>query len=325
MGDVIHTWPLVVALRRAVPDSEIAWLVEEPLLPLVSGHPDVATAIPVATRRWRKAPLSAATRQAIRSARAQVRAFAPSVAIDPQGLVKSAVWARLAGVPCRIGFSARVRRERLAGAFYTATVTPDDHWRHVVDLNLALLTALGVEPAYGASPDASFLRGSGARPRTAENDTVALLPGAGTAGKRWGSQQYGELAKRLAASGLRPLVVWGPGEEVLARRIAADSGDAAEVAPPTTLPELCRLLADCRAAVGGDTGPVHLAAALGIPTVAIHVTTDADRNGARGPRVNVLTGSRPGRVGSGARTSRARAVAVGDVHASLTGLLEAGR
>ncbi len=325
MGDVVHAWPLVDALRRVVPGVEVAWVVEQHLLPLVAGLPGVTTAIPVATRGWRRAPLSESTRQGIRSARAQIAAFAPEHALDPQGLAKSAVWARLAGVPHRIGFSRPARRERLAGLFYTTVVTPPAHLRHVVDLNLALLTALGVVPEYGAWPDATFLRAPVATGDVSGDDTIALLPGSGRAGKTWGWRQFAELARRLAAAGSRPLVVWGPGEGDLAARVAAAAGGAAAVAPPTSLPDLCRLLDRCRAVVGGDTGPVHLAAALGTPTLAIHIATDPDRNGARGRRVNVVSGARAGSGARSARTGRLREVTVEDVQSALAALLEAGR
>lgn len=322
IGDVIHTWPLAVALRRAVPDAEVAWLVEEQFLPLVAGHPAVGRAIATATRRWRRSPLSSATRDEVGRTRAAIAAFAADVAIDPQGLVKSAIWASLASVPRRIGFAGRVRRERLAGAFYTDVVTPPAGLRHVVDLNLSLLTALGCVPTYGALPDASFLRVPAAPADDGRERTIALIPGAGAAEKTWGVAGFAELARRLAGEGWHPVVAWGPGERPLAERVAALSGGGAAVAAPTTLPELCRLLAACSAVVGGDTGPTHLAAALGVPTVAVHVATDAGRNAARGPRVNVVTGARSGGLGGGARTGRARAVTADEVHAALADLLE---
>ncbi len=321
MGDVIHTWPLAVELRRAAPDAEIAWLVEAPLLPLVAGHPAVSCTIAAATRRWRRSPLSAATRDEVHRTREQIAAFAPDVAIDPQGLLKSGIWAKLARVPRRIGFSNRARRERLAGAFYTDEVTPPGELRHVVDLNLSLLTALGCQPGYGACPDATFLRGSPALAGSGLERTVALLPGAGDEEKMWSAASFATLARRLGADGWRPLVLWGPGERPLAERVAAGSGGIAEVGPPTTLPELCCLLAGCRAVVGGDTGPVHLAAALGTPTVAVYLATDPERNAARGARVNVVTGAHAGGGGRRARTGRARPVEVGEVGTALARLL----
>jgi heptosyltransferase-1 len=325
MGDVVHTWPLVAALRRAVPGAEIAWLVEEPLLPLVAGHPDVTAAIPVATREWRRAPLAASTRHGILAVRARIAAFAPEHAIDPQGLIKSAGWACLAGVPDRIGFSERVRRERLAGLFYTTVVASPAHLRHVVDLNLSLLTALGLVPEYGDLPDAGFLRAPADRGGSSDDDATALLPGAGRAGKRWDWASFAELARRLAANGARPVVVWGPGEEALAGRIAAAAGAGTAVAPPTSLPELARLLGRSRAVVGGDTGPVHLAAALGTPTVAIHLGTDPERNGPRGRRVHIVSGARAGSGARSARTGRLREVAVDEVQAAVEKLLAEGR
>jgi heptosyltransferase-1 len=319
-GDIVHAWPLAVALRRAPQPATVAWVVEEPFLPLVAGHPDVAVAIPVATRRWRRAPLAEPTRTGIRAAREAIAAFAADVALDPQGLVKSALWPAVAGVPRRVGLAGSHRRELAAGAFYTETVVPGAERRHVVDATLALLTPLGMPADCGAVPDGRFLLGGntgGARDEAA----VALLPAAGRSGKCWPTERFGELAQRLAASGRRPLVVVGPGEDALAREVLAASRGAAEPSPPTTIPELAHLLAGCAAAVGGDTGPVHLAAALGTATVAIFLTSDAARNGPRGARVNVVTGAGSGASRGRARTSRVGEVTVGEVETALAALV----
>jgi heptosyltransferase-1 len=319
-GDIVHAWPLAAALRRAAAPTAVAWVVEEPFLPLVAPHPGVAAAIPVATRRWRRAPLARSTRAAVRAAREAIAAFAADVAIDAQGLVKSALWPALAGVPRRIGFAGSHRRERVAGAFYTETVAPDPERRHVVDANLALLAPLGVRAECGALPDGRFLLGGGGG-GARDEATVALLPAAGRRGKCWPARRFGELAQRLAASGRRPLVVVGPGEEPLAREVVAASRGAAEVSPPTTIPELAHLLAGSAAAVGGDTGPVHLAASLGTPTLAIFLSSDPWRNGPRGARVHTVTGAAGDASRGRARTARAGEVSVGEVETALAALL----
>jgi len=317
-GDIVHAWPLAAALARPAP-ATVAWLVEEPFLPLVQGHPGVARTITVATRRWRRAPLARRTRAEVRRAISEIAEFAPEVALDPQGLVKSAVWASLAGVPRRVGLAATHRRERLAGAFYTETVAPPAEARHVVDATLSLLGALGRPAPTDAVPDGRFLLAAGP-PGGGGGRTVALLPAAGRPGKCWPAGRWAELARAAAGAGWRPLLVVGPDEDALARRIAAAAGSAADVAPPTSLRELAALLATCAAAVGGDTGPVHLAAALGTPTVALYLTTDPGRNGPRGTRVNVVTAARTGATSGRARTGSAGEISVAAVVAALEAL-----
>ena len=148
---------------------------------------------------------------------------------------------------------------------------------------------------------------------------MALLPGLGNGRQVLAPRAAtASLARRLAAAGWRPLVVVGPSEEELGRQVVAAAGGRAELAPPTSIPELARLLASCRAVVGGDTGPVHLAAALGTPTVAIFLTTDAERNGPRGACVNIVTSARTGARQGRARTGTEGDVAVEEVDAAVT-------
>lgn len=319
-GDIVHTWPLADAIDRHPDRPELAWLVEERFLPLVAGHPAVARPIPVATRRWRYHPLAAATRAEMSAVRRELRAFAPEFVLDPQGLLKSAVWVGASGAPHRVGLHRAVRRERLAGLFYNETVRPPDGIRHVVDINLALACALGMTPPFGAAPCAEFLRAAAPLAPAALRGAVALLPAVAGAGKAWPAAGFAALARHLVANGRLPVVVWGPGERALAERICGAAAGAA-LAPPTSLPELAGLLAGCAAVVGGDSGPVHLAAALGVPTVAVFVATDPERNGPRGPRVRIVSGAR-GRARRGrARTAGAATVAVEDVLAALDAAL----
>lgn len=312
LGDIVHTWPLADALARLRPAVELAWVVEEPLLPLVAGHPAVSRAIPVATRRWRAHPAAAATREGIRAVRRALREFAPEVALDPQGLCKSAAWGWLAGAPERIGVGRRVRRERLAGTFYTRTVSPPDGVAHVVDFNLAMLDAFGAPAPYGAAPDGRFLLAANPRPAVAPG-TVAILPGTGRAGKTWPGASYAALARRVAADGRPAVVAWGPGERELAASIVAAAGPGVTLAPPTGIAELAALLAGCAAVVGGDTGPVHLAAAVGAPVVAIFLASDPARNAPRGELVRVIDAAARGGPPSRARRDARREVEVGEV------------
>lgn len=253
LGDVIHTIPAVVGLRER---HEIAWVVEAPYAELVEVVAGVR-AIPVSLRRW--------SVRNILDARNAVRGF--DAAIDFQGLVKSALLARASGAKYRIGFAKEFVRERPA-AWLMNHRRHIDPARHVVEWNLQLA---GVEKA----PVVDFGRFTTNDQRPTTN--ILLLPGAGKRQKQW--PHFRELAKRL---GDRALAAWGPGEEELAKATGA------RLAPPTSLRELAQLMRDAALVVGGDTGPLHLAAALGTPVVGLYGPTNPARNGPYGQLGNVV-------------------------------------
>ena len=252
LGDVVHTIPAVVALRERF---DVAWAVEAPYRELVETVAGVR-AIPVALKRW--------SLRNIREARRAVSGF--DVAIDFQGLVKSALLARASGAKHRIGFAAEFVRERPA-AWLMNHCRHIDPNRHVVEWNMQLA---GVEKV----PDVDFQKFTANGQQPTANDIV-ILPGAGRREKQW--PYFAELAKRLD-----PLAVWGPGEENLARATGA------RMAPPTNLRELARLLRNAQLVIGGDTGPLHLAAALGTPVIGLYGPTNPARNGPYGQLGNVV-------------------------------------
>lgn len=317
LGDIVHTWPLAAALA---PHGDVVWVVEERLAPLVALNPLVTHTVPVATKRWRLAPWEKQVRrEAIRVVRT-LRVLAPEVSLDPQGLVKSAAWAFLAKVPRRLGLASHHRREWVSGLFYTEKVTPPPTCSHVVDINLSLAGALGLPVGYGVWPDGTFLRPH-LPPPPEEAHAVLLFPGSGHPRKNWPVALFAELARRLLDAGVPVTAFWGPGERPIAQELVRQA-PGARLAPATDLLELAASLAVARAVVGGDTGPVHLAAALGTPTVAVHVATDPRRNAPRGPRVAVVSGARSGASRGRATTGAARPVAVEDVVAALTPFLQ---
>lgn len=252
LGDVIHTIPAVVALRERF---DVAWVVESPyreLVEIVAGVP----AIPVSLKRW--------SLRKIREAREAVRGF--DTAIDFQGLVKSALLARASGARHRIGFAKEFIREKPA-AWLMNHCRHIDPSRHVVEWNTQLA---GVERV----PEVDF----GGFPASGNRQLatgIVLLPGAGKPEKQW--PYFAELVKKIDA-----LAVWGPGEEELARATGA------RMAPRTNLRELARLLRDAQLVIGGDTGPLHLAAALGTPVIGLYGPTNPARNGPYGQLGNVV-------------------------------------
>lgn len=262
LGDVIHTIPAVVSLRD---HARITWAVEAPYRELVELVAGVAT-IPMRLKKWPKAPF--AHRAEIGAAYRALRGGFDE-AIDFQGLIKSAVLMRLSGARVRYGFDRDAIREKQATWFANRHVRVDTA-KHVVDQNLELAAgAIGapVVDAHIAGAWDAFPLDSGF---DALKDSVVLLPGAGKPNKLWPSGRFMELAKRI---GPRALAVWGPGERELADAIGA------RVAPPTNLRELAWLLRSARVVIGADTGPLHLADALGTKVIGLYGPTDPRRNG----------------------------------------------
>jgi lipopolysaccharide heptosyltransferase I len=262
-GDVIHTIPAVVALRDL--GHEVVWVVERPYRDLVALVARVDT-ISVSMKEWGRAFV--ASRGEMFAARAAMRGF--DAAIDFQGLIKSASLAWVSRARLRYGFGRGVIREGAAGVFLNRRVDVDRE-RHVVEWNLELARA--VDDHVGDAPNVDFSHYA-EDPSGKLGDLkgrIVLLPGAGRPDKQW--NHFPELARRI---GPEALVAWGPREHDLAKSIGAD------VAPQTSLRELAFLLKNAKLVVGGDTGPLHLAAALGTPVVGIYGPTNPLRNGPYG-------------------------------------------
>jgi heptosyltransferase-1 len=274
IGDVVHTLPALAALHRH--GWEADWLVEPPSRILLDANPLLARVIAAPSRKafgWGKA-LST-----VRSLCAQRY----DVALDFQGLWKSAAWARLSGARRVVGWEGGSRREPASAVLVTERAVRSGGG-HVIDKNLALLRPLGIDagelrefplPVSAeavARVDAGLagLGGSG---------LVVLNPGGGWASKLWPAERFGELAKGLRALGLRSLVTWGPGEEALADRVVAASGGSAVRSFPTTLLDYVETARRARLVVAADTGPLHLACAVGTPVVALFGPTEPARNG----------------------------------------------
>jgi heptosyltransferase-1 len=295
IGDVVHTLPALSALRRH--GFEVGWAVEPAPRPILEGHPllDHLTPIPGA-RGFRLGPA--------RVAAAALRSRRYDAALDFQGLWKSALWARVSGARRVIGWSRRWRREPLSAALASEHVELPPAASHVIDENLSLLRPLGIEavgcrdfalPRFGAEAEAVD-RGL-AEAGVPAQDLVILNPGGGWPEKLWPAESFGALARGLRDRGLRMLVSWGPGEEPLADRVAAASSGAAARCFPTTLRAYVELARRARLVVAADTGPLHLACAVGTPVVALFGPTDPARNGPFAPADIVLRTPSPAGAG----------------------------
>ncbi len=248
-GDVIHTIPAVVALR---PHYDIEWVVRPAYQQLV----EIVAGVRALSPSWEN-----------------LRRHHDRV-VDFQGLIKSAVLARLSGARERFGFARDFIREKPASWFVNRPVRIDPA-SHVVEWNLQLARAIAPDVTM---PRVDFSPFAADAPRGFDG-RIVLIPFAGQSEKEWPLDRFRELAKGI---GSKALVVWGPGE----RDRAAEIG--AELAPPTNLSELARVLRDASAVIGGDTGPLHLAAALGTRVVGLYGPTNPKRNGPYGQIENCV-------------------------------------
>ncbi|MFP5234417.1 MAG: glycosyltransferase family 9 protein [Acidobacteriota bacterium] len=299
MGDILHALPAVTALRQRHPAWQIDWLVEPAWIPLLScrsdrsrmdigpDQPVVNRVIPACTKAWGRRPFKPATYRELREIRKTLLAGGYDAVIDFQGAVRSAFLGRATAAPRRIGESSP--REWAARWLYTDRVAT--RGAHVIDQDVELAACLAGDPLEPVQPwlpvDAAAeawctaLLGGDTRP-------VALLnPGAGWGAKRWPTDRYAAVARELATRGFRALVNVGPKEESLAEEIQIRSEKAAQPVR-CSLAELTALTRRAAVVIAGDTGPLHLACALGRPVVGIYGPTDPARNGPYGTRFKVL-------------------------------------
>jgi heptosyltransferase-1 len=300
MGDVIHGLPAIAALRAARPNWQVGWLVEqrwiellcadgtERLQPRSELKPLLDWVHVSDFKEWRKGLSSAATWRDMHGCMREVRAMKYAVALDLQGSIRSAMAARLSGAKTRIG--SFHPREAPARRFYTKQV--EVKGTHVVEHALELASAgCGEDLNYEAPlfPQDSvteawadrFCASIGFAP------LAILNPGAGWGAKCWPVSSYGEVAKALADRGMAVMVNYGPQEEELAEAVRQASEEAARPVK-CSVSQLIALTRRASLFVGGDTGPMHLAAALGVPAVALYGPTRPDRNGPYATRSFVL-------------------------------------
>jgi lipopolysaccharide heptosyltransferase I len=301
IGDVLHALPAVAALRRALPDAEIDWVVEDKAADLLRGRPDLDRVFVYERRLFRSGDGEGGRRGgAVRSAMGLVRALRRRryhVAIDLQGNLKSGVIARLSGAPVRWGFDRRSVRE--GNAWFTSRrIPPLPRRAHRVERNLALVSAvLGRPAAYaeaGIAPSAEAaarvekaLAERGLPPR----GFALLHPGTSAFGafKRWPTDSFARLARRIVAeTGASVVVTQGPGEAALAEaalaRLTGPARARAGVLPAEDLRDLAEAIRRARVFVAADTGPLHVAAAVGTPLLGLFGPKDEAVYGPYGSR-----------------------------------------
>jgi heptosyltransferase I len=272
MGDIIHALPSAAALHDTFPDATIDWVIDPKWARLLEGNPTITEAISLDRKSAGK----------ILAGVGKLRAAKYDCVIDFQALYKSALIARASGAPRRIGFPRSYAREGLASLFYTDRIDP--RGAHKVEHNLTLVGAAGAKKSAPRFPltihaeDEEITAAELARNNI--RDFFVLNPGGGWRSKCWPAARYGELHRQLAERyGWRGVVSFGPGEESLAREVIDAAGDRPPAAIPLGIGPLMALMRRAKFVVSADTGPLHLASALGAPVIGLYGPTDPARNG----------------------------------------------
>ena len=302
MGDVVHSLPVAAALRQAYPEAHIGWAIEDRWAELLAARSDLLASPPSITaqrplvdavhivnmKSWLASPFSTQGWRERRRLKSAMRAQEYGIALDIQGALKSVWVARASKAEIQAGFATP--REPLAKFFYQRKF--EMRGKHVVEQGVNLVQDLSgrndlrTEFRLPCDPEAEAWRETELR-KSGIGGYVVITPGAGWGAKRWPAERYGEVARQLGQWGLQSIINSGPGEEHLAQTVAETSGGAAQ-AIPCTIGQLIALARKARLFVGGDTGPVHLAAAMGVNVVAIYGPTNPARNGPYGSKAIVL-------------------------------------
>ena len=301
MGDILHALPAITALRQMHPGWVIDWVVEPRWRALLAAEcstgRDTGSPSPLqpivdrlhfaSTRKWRKEPLALKTRQEIATLRRELNSSAYDTVIDLQGTLRSAVLACMADCRRRIGEATP--RERIARLLFTERVATQG--AHVIDQDLELAAAIAGDDLHYTQPQlpADSAAEAWATQLLSANDKAAVLinPGAGWGAKRWPIERYATVAKSLTDRGCQVLVNAGPGEEPLAESIVKAT-DGLAIPLTASLEHLIAVTRRVALVVAGDTGPLHLACALGRPVVGVYGPTDPSRNGPYGTQFKVL-------------------------------------
>ncbi len=285
IGDVIHALPALHALKTAFPDATVDWLVEDLSAQILKGHPMIGD-VHVFRKAWRRQIRAHLFKDIIPFFKG-LRARGYDWAIDFQGLTKSGLAAYFSGARRIIGFGDEDGRE--FNKLFTNVKVRPALGLHVVEKNLALLKPLGITSPEIVFPLPHFREEF---PEFTRAGFAVINPGAGWPTKRIPLETLARLGAFLnREKGLDIIITWGPGEEQMTEMLLTQIralNASAEAAPPTKLRQLCALISRAALYVGGDTGPTHMAAALGVPVLSFFGASDAKRNGPRGSRCITL-------------------------------------
>lgn len=285
LGDLIHTLPALTDAANAIPGIRFDWVVEESFAEIPSWHPAVDQVIPIALRRWRKGIWHAFSSGEIRQFRQRLKNRKYDLIIDAQGLIKSALVAKMArGLRC--GYDSQSIRDPRAAHFYQQTFAISRDLHAIDRLRTLFAQALGYEP-----PTTQDDAGIQQHFKTSENPPppyLVLLHGTTWPSKHWPESYWTQLAQLAADNGFQLRLPWGNAEEQARAERIASTCAAACAMPPLSLSEVAQQLAGASGVIGVDTGLAHLASALNLPAVTIYGATQPSLTGTRGSRQHNL-------------------------------------
>lgn len=288
LGDIVHSLPFLQALKDGFPDAEIHWIVAKGLEGLLENHPMVKKLLVIEKDRWKDLKKIKDTASELAGISKELKRESYDMAIDLQGLLRSGLLAYATHAPVRIGF--REAREGSA-VFYTHKITGGRDI-HAVDRYLKIASALGCETADAGFP-MPLIKESDKVKRLKENagDYAVIVPGARWETKKWSPEKFGRLASMLD---MKSIIIGSASDIEISKRIeAASKGKALSTAGYTDIKELISIIRGARYVVTNDSGPMHIAAALGIPVIAIFGPTNPERTGPYGKKHIIISSDIP--------------------------------
>lgn len=303
IGDVIHTLPSLNTLRKAYPQARIDWLVEEAAADLIVGHPALHQVLVARRKSWLRRLQSGGRLAALKEIRSFVRELREieyDLLLDFQGLLKSSIWVALARAKRKVGFGRGMEHAECSYLFLNERIPPVDMDRHAVERELLLLEAIGIRTDKvefdlpitdeDRRKAETLLEEQGLSGRA----LVAINPMTTWPTKHWESERFAQVADALAEKGLGIVMTGGPGDEAALDAICSMmQHKAPNLAGRTSLRELAALFQYAHAVITTDTGPMHLAAAVGVPVVALFGPTAPWRTGPYGQRHKALRADLP--------------------------------
>ncbi len=300
LGDVIHTLPALHTLRKLYPNAHISWIVEEKCKDLLFQNPDLDELIVVKIRHWRKNIGLKSLSECLASLR-QIRRKKYDLVLDLQGLIKTGIIAKLSGAPTRLGFHKDDCREKLNALFTNEKIPFIGKKTHVIDKNLAMIQSLGAKsihkifplviPESSENQIQSFIKENA---QLLSNPLIAIHHGVGFETKRWKLENFAELGNKITKElGANIILTWGPGEKESVQKLSSMMSQKHWVAPENTMHQSMALFKRLNLFIACDTGPMHLSAALGIPTVSIFGPTDPEYSRPHGEHHTVVCKIQP--------------------------------
>jgi lipopolysaccharide heptosyltransferase I len=296
IGDIIHTLPVAHLLKERFPAARLTWVAEKGMSALLNHHPAVDQLLLVDTKKWRKRIFSPVVWRELFSFFRYVRMQGFDLALDFQGAFKSAILARFSGAARRIGMARSDRKERWSSIFLNEFSRATTEKKHIIEKNLALLESVGIQSdslplQFHIHPEEEAVEYVEQELRKLEVEHFVLInPGGGWITKLWDEDKFAQLIDLIYNDLHIPsLILWGPGERHLADKIMRKCITPAMVSFSTNLSELIALVGKSRLMVSGDSGPLHVASALGIPVVGLYGPTDPVRNGPWNPHDSACT------------------------------------